>query len=157
MKVGVTGHQERDGIDWAWVSRAIRTELAQLAVTEALSSLAAGTDQIFAEVALDLRIPVLAVLPLLGYDAFFEGAVLVNYRRLLERCARFNLPITGDEEEAFFEAGKYIADHCDVLLAVWDGQPAQGLGGTADVVTYAKRKTSRIIHFNPLKETIRAI
>ncbi|MFG2777635.1 hypothetical protein ACGFY7_07180 [Streptomyces prunicolor] len=26
----------------------------------------------------------------------------------------------------------------DVLLAVWDGRPARGYGGTADVVTYAR-------------------
>lgn len=27
----------------------------------------------------------------------------------------------------------------DRLLAVWDGKPARGFGGTADVVAYARR------------------
>ena len=31
-----------------------------------------------------------------------------------------------------------VADRCDLLIAVWDGQPAQGLGGTGDVVRYAR-------------------
>jgi hypothetical protein len=26
-------------------------------------------------------------------------------------------------------AGRTVADRCDLLLAVWDGQPAAGLGG----------------------------
>jgi hypothetical protein len=34
-------------------------------------------------------------------------------------------------------AGRTVADRCDLLLAVWDGQPAAGLGGTADVVSHA--------------------
>jgi hypothetical protein len=28
----------------------------------------------------------------------------------------------------------------DRLLAVWDGKPAQGLGGTGDIVAYAKSR-----------------
>ena len=31
-------------------------------------------------------------------------------------------------------AGKYIADHCDALLAVWDGNPQQSVCGTEAVV-----------------------
>ena len=27
-----------------------------------------------------------------------------------------------------------------MLVAVWDGQPARGLGGTADVVAYARQR-----------------
>jgi hypothetical protein len=31
-------------------------------------------------------------------------------------------------------------DRSSVLVAVWDGQPARGLGGTADVVAYARQR-----------------
>jgi hypothetical protein len=31
-------------------------------------------------------------------------------------------------------------DRSDVLLAVWDGQPARGPGGTGDVVAYARAR-----------------
>jgi hypothetical protein len=31
-------------------------------------------------------------------------------------------------------------DRSDVLLAVWDGRPARGFGGTGDVVAYARRR-----------------
>lgn len=32
--------------------------------------------------------------------------------------------------------GRTVVGRCDLLLAVWDGQPAAGLGGTADVVSH---------------------
>ena len=31
-----------------------------------------------------------------------------------------------------------LAPRCDRLLAVWDGLPSRGLGGTGDIVTYAR-------------------
>ncbi|WP_237707452.1 hypothetical protein [Serinicoccus profundi] len=41
-------------------------------------------------------------------------------------------------EDAYLAAGRRVVDLCDVLVAVWDGLPAQGKGGTADVVEYAR-------------------
>ena len=38
------------------------------------------------------------------------------------------------------DAGKVVVDRSSVLLAVWDGQPSRGLGGTADVVAYARQR-----------------
>ncbi len=37
-------------------------------------------------------------------------------------------------------AGRAVADRSDLLLAVWDGAPAAGLGGTADIVRYAEER-----------------
>lgn len=31
-----------------------------------------------------------------------------------------------------------MIDHCDRLVAVWDGLPARGYGGTADAVACAR-------------------
>ncbi|MFF4619567.1 hypothetical protein [Nonomuraea jabiensis] len=33
-----------------------------------------------------------------------------------------------------------ILEDADLLFAVWDGQPARGYGGTADVVAEARRR-----------------
>ena len=61
--VGITGHQKRRGLDYEWVSDALRAELTALGdVSRALSSLAAGADPRFATAALELNIPVTAVL-----------------------------------------------------------------------------------------------
>jgi hypothetical protein len=155
MQVGITGHQEREGIQWSWVDAAVRVELRKLTnVQKAFSSLAAGSDQVFAEAAIGLRIPVVAVMPLEGYERFFDGAALTNYQRLLGECQVIQLRWNGDPEQAFFEAGKFIVDQCDLLFAVWDGASAEGLGGTGDVVSYARQKHRPVMHINPLTHTV---
>jgi hypothetical protein len=158
MKIGITGHQYRAGIDWDWVRTAMRMELAKIAnVGRAYSSLAVGSDQTFAEVALGLLIPVSAVLPLEGYERFFEGEGLSTFRRLLSRCEKIELRWKGSPDRAFFEAGRGIVDYCDILFAVWDGENSKGLGGTADIVEYALGKSKRVIHLNPITKTIESI
>jgi hypothetical protein len=158
MKIGVTGHQERMGIQWSWVRKAVQVELSKLKnVQQALSSLAAGSDQVFAEVAISLGVPLVAIVPLEGYERFFEASALANYRKLLAHCEQVQLWWTGDPERAFFEAGKFITENCDLLFAVWDGEPAEGLGGTADVVTYAQQKRRPIVHINPCAESVSRI
>ena len=37
-------------------------------------------------------------------------------------------------------ASELMLDHAGQLWAVWDGQPARGYGGTADVVAAARAK-----------------
>jgi hypothetical protein len=75
----------------------------------------------------------------------------------LKLCNKISLPRTADTEKAFFDAGKYIVDSIDILFAVWDGKEAAGLGGTADIVTYAKSINRTIIHLDPVKRTISRI
>lgn len=158
MRVGITGHQEREGIKWPWVADAIRRELARVEnVQKALSSLAAGSDQVFAEVALGLGIQLVAVVPLDRYERFFQKGSLANYQRLLDASEVVQLGWRGEPELAFFEAGKFIVENCDELFAVWDGQSAEGLGGTGDVVTYAQRVGRPILHINPCTETVARI
>ena len=41
---------------------------------------------------------------------------------------------------AYFAAGRDVVNGCDILLALWDGEPSRGLGGTADIVAYAKKR-----------------
>jgi hypothetical protein len=108
---------------------------------EALSCLAAGADQLFADIALDSGVPVTAVIPGMDYEAHLDDdAARAGYRRILGACAnRVELPPEPTHEEAYFAAGRWIVDHCDRLIAVWDGRPARGLGGTGDVVAYARR------------------
>jgi hypothetical protein len=140
------------------VEHTIRVELARVGnVHKALSSLAAGSDQVFAQAAIRLGIPVIAVVPLEGYERFFEGLALANYRKLLDQCELIQLARKGDPERAFFEAGKFIVDNCDWLFAVWDGAGAEGLGGTGDVVGYAQHKHRPVVHINPFAETVRRI
>jgi hypothetical protein len=156
MKVGITGHQERKGIQWLWVKDTIYAALYKLGnVDKALSSLAAGSDQVFAEAALSLGIPVVAVIPLEGYEQFFKGSSLVTYRRLLSQSEPVHLKWSGDPERAFFEAGKRVVDESDLMFAVWDGEQAKGLGGTGDIVEYARQEGKPLIHIDPIAKAVR--
>jgi hypothetical protein len=38
---------------------------------------------------------------------------------------------------AYEAVGRFVARHCDLLVAVWDGKPSNGRGGTAEIVHYA--------------------
>jgi hypothetical protein len=103
--IGVTGHQKRKGLDWNWVNVTLRAELAALGkVDRAMSSLAAGADQRFAAVALELNIPVTAVLPMSGYERFLRGRDLDRYRALLARCDQLALDGGARPNEAFLAA-----------------------------------------------------
>jgi hypothetical protein len=156
ISIGVSGHQKRAGIDWNWVAGALRSELAKTGpISAAFSSLAAGSDQVFADVAISLGIAVVAVLPMEGYERYFEGQDLAKFRRILNRSERVQLKWSGDPERAFFEAGKFVVDKSDLLFAIWDGEPADGLGGTADIVDYAEKSSCKIIQIDPIERQIR--
>ncbi len=154
-KIGVTGHQARSGLDWSWTRSSIAAALRDAApVREALTSLAIGTDQVFAEEALRLAIKVKAIIPFSDYARCFENSGLDAYRSLLARCTEtVVLERTGSDQDAFLAAGMRVVDECDLLLAVWDGEPAVGPGGTAEVVAHALACGRRVVHLNPFLRT----
>jgi hypothetical protein len=49
-------------------------------------------------------------------------------------------------------AGRGTVAHCDVLLAVWDGRPPRGRGGTGDVISIAINRGTAVAHIpvNPV-------
>jgi hypothetical protein len=113
---------------------------------EALSSLAAGADQLFAEIALACGAELVVVTPSRDFEAgFADPAELAGYRGLKKQAREeILLDYPCASELAYLAAGKYIVDRSDLLLAVWDGKPARGLGGTADVVAYARESGKRV-------------
>lgn len=109
-------------------------------------SLAAGADQLFADAVLRLGGVLEVVIPAHGYDETLAGASLDGYRRLLRCASRVDvLPYGRPSEAAFMAAGRKVVDTSDALLAVWDGQPSRGLGGTADVVDHARATGRRVV------------
>ena len=152
LRIGVTGHRvlpESPGLA-DQITRAIeriRSLVPAGGVTPiqfaVLSPLAEGADRLVADVVLALPDAVLeAVLPLAQQDYQNDFTTAESRRRfseLLAGAARIvELPATETREEAYEQAGQYVVEQSDVLLAVWDGHAAQGQGGTAEVVAWAR-------------------
>jgi hypothetical protein len=48
------------------------------------------------------------------------------------------MTVAGTEREDAYElAGRAVVDRCDVVVALWDGLPARGRAGCAEIVQYA--------------------
>ena len=156
MIAGITGHQDL-GDARAWVRRVIAEEVDRRRVTRGLTSLAAGADQLFAEVLLEIGIPYETVVPCAGYEqTFADTAVRNQFERLLATSARVEqLPYDSPSEECFLAAGQRIVIECELLLAVWNGEPARGLGGTGDIVAFARSRRRSWIHIDPEERAVR--
>jgi hypothetical protein len=154
--IGVTGHQHFEGVsNKSWIKKQVFKVTEVLDIEMGYSSLAIGADMLFAEILLARKIKLFAVIPSVDYDKTFGESDLIHYQSLLQNASdKIMLNFSHPNEEAFFEAGKYVARHSDLLLVIWDGQPAKGLGGTGDVFNYALGQGKPIIHINPwTKET----
>ncbi|MEO5612838.1 MAG: hypothetical protein ABIT68_08880, partial [Sphingomicrobium sp.] len=116
-----------------------------------VSALADGADQIAAEAALDLGFSLQAALPFTRdeYRRDFQRAeAATRFDALIGKAdSVLELPGTrASEPEAYMMAGRATVAHCDILIAVWDGLPARGRGGTAEVVELAIKRGSPVIH-----------
>ncbi len=140
MIIGISGHQNLPAAARRQAEDDIRPVLArQHGPFTGMTSLAEGADQLFAELVLKAGGSLHAVIPARGYETTFSGHALDTYHRLLGAATETTrLPFEAPDEAAFHAAGTYIVEHCDLLVAVWDGRPARGLGGTGDAVAHAR-------------------
>jgi hypothetical protein len=116
------------------------------------SPLAEGADRLFAEEALRLGYRLNCVMPFAmeSFEHDFQGpdsyehASLERFRAILARAeaakvlTRFEL--NGRRErtrEAYEAAGRVVLNQSDLLVAVWDGGGANGVGGTVDTLRAA--------------------
>jgi len=142
MRVGITGHRGLSDV----VGQQVRALLTQ-AVTSydtkdllGVSCIADGPDSWFAQTVLDHGGQIEVVLPAGQYRADLPDGHHPTYDELLRRAAKVHR--TGFDtsgSHAHMAGSELLVDQVDELLAVWDGQPARGYGGTADVVTYARQ------------------
>jgi len=159
--VGVIGHrdlreEELDRISDS-LTEILRDVQAQAGTTPVwlLTSLAEGADQLAAEVAGDLDIPVLALLPMPASEYatdFAAGAPRDRFQALLARSARVlladdlvleGIDLSGEayadpeqRNRAYRRCARLLSDCSHLLIGVWDGKPADQLGGTADTLAY---------------------
>ncbi len=152
MIVGITGHRKLSNA--AWVRTALQQIFEEISITHGFTCLAAGADELFAKLLLQNHVGYTAVIPCVNYDLTFEKSTLNDFLFSKKNASDLiELNIIEPTEEAFSEAGKIVVDRSEILIAVWDAQNAKGLGGTGDIVEYAKLNEKKIIHINPLTKT----
>jgi hypothetical protein len=140
VAIGATGHRNLTDATAVLIGGALRNWLCAFDSIIGVTSLAAGADQLFARAVLAAGGRLHAVIPASGYESTFEIDDSASFRELLALSAeRLQLPFERPSEQAYWAAGREVVRRSDRLLAIWDGQPAGGLGGTADVVGYARQ------------------
>jgi hypothetical protein len=140
-RVAVTGHRGLSPQVCAIVDNAIRATLAEQdpATLVGISCLADGADQIFAHAILDTGGALEVVVPAVGYRDGLPAEAQPAYDQLLARASTVTrLDHQESTSTAHMEASTRMLRDADMLIAVWDGQPARGYGCTADVVNHAR-------------------
>ncbi len=160
LLVGVVGHRDLLVEELPALRAAITQVLDTLKTTEPgvrvklLSSMADGADLLGADVATELGIDVIALLPFseaqcrsdletdaarAKFDAIMSGAERLELSAPEGRSS--NALKDGDSlrEQQFARAGAILARYCSVLIAIWDGQETGHAAGTARVVDHRRR------------------
>ena len=149
--IGVTGHRKLE-------NQPALTDAVHLAIEKikqmipslkstplslcVLSPLAEGADRLVAREV--LRVPgamLEVILPLEKDDYMREFQTKESkeeFEGLLSQASSVRiLPNRGSRTEVYAQVGCYIVDHCDVLIALWNGKTAAGKGGTQEIVQHA--------------------
>jgi hypothetical protein len=80
------------------------------------------------------------------FDALLQRADCVVEPRSTDPAGRTQTEESRDV--GYKRVGMQIAQSCEILVTVWDGQPAQGHGGTAEVIEYALSLNRVVIWVN---------
>jgi uncharacterized phage-like protein YoqJ len=133
------------------VTEQIRSALEDLKPTQAISGMALGVDQWAAQICIELDIPFIAAVPFEGQEKVWPEASKKTYQELLDKAERI-VVVTPGKYDAWKmqKRNEWMVDHCDVLIAVWNGDL---LGGTSNCVAYAKSVGKEIIRITPEAST----
>ena len=150
ISIGVTGHRflgEAELLIAAIDRVAARIEQKYPGeVWSVVSSLAEGADRLVVRRFLHTH-PALAIivpLPLPVAEYLKDFPTAESQQEFHELLAMSRQVIQPEEfatrEEAYRAAGIAMLDASDVLIALWNGQPARGTGGTGEIVALARQR-----------------
>ncbi len=165
LVVGVTGHRDLVPEETATIKQRVRTFFEGLQAEYptlplmVMTPLAEGADRIAAEVAEELGIPCVILLPMPRqiYQSDFQGDSLVEFHKMLEIGEVVELPLLDGasrddvatpghaRDMQYAQLGAYLAAHSHILLAVWDGKPSAAPGGTGHVIHFHQHDVIELI------------
>jgi hypothetical protein len=168
LVIGATGHRDLRDEDIHALKDAVAAAITRLkreylnddpeTPLIVLSSLAEGADRLIARVAMDLGAKLIAPLPMepdeyrrdfeserrlkpdaaAGFDELKELAVAKPVMRFAEGNDAVNVREDSRRALQYREVGLYIVRHCHVLIALWNGDESEAVGGTAEVVRFKR-------------------
>jgi len=155
LAIGFTGHRNLPP-DEAKCRQLIRNFLAEkkaavAGIVYGVSSVAEGADLLFAESCLQLGIPLQVLLPFPREDFLknFDPAARARSERVMQKAV--SVEVTGDPafpEQRYYECGIEMVQRSQLIVALWDGESARGLGGTAEIVSFASTMGRPVVWFH---------
>lgn len=153
MIVAFTGHRpdklggyKLPNPTYLHVCQQIDKALQEMKPEKVISGMALGVDQWAAHIAYKLKIPFLAAVPFEGQEKAWPKISQVTYHLLMRMASERHIVCDGGYAAYKMQVrNEWMVDHCDLLIAVWDGTP----GGTGNCVEYAKSKNKEIFYINP--------
>ncbi|MEV0897348.1 hypothetical protein [Actinoplanes sp. NPDC049802] len=144
--IGVTGHIRLRPATHRLILRELVELLSGYPRVHGVTCLAEGSDQIFARAVRACRGTFDVVLPVPAATA----PPAAPPPRLLRQARRVTrLEVAGPPEAAYEAASREVVERSDVLVAIWDGDPTGGRGGTAETVEWAKAMGRRVVRVWP--------
>lgn len=175
LRVGITGSRDLSNADTAILEDAIGSVLADVAnaihgsasdqsigkfysdsppILTLISPLAEGADRLTARLAVNRKWRLTAPLPFarVEYERDFPDTVN-EFCTLLEVAIADGqvVELAGTrqrEQEAYHDVGRFVLNHSDILIAIWDGGPPAKVGGTAHIASEARALGIPIIWIN---------
>jgi hypothetical protein len=151
LAIGFTGHRTLD--DEANCRKLIfdflkREKLSASGLVYGISSVAAGGDLLFAESCIELELPLCVLLPMPAeeFKKDFNATDWARAEAVLSKAA--SVEVTSGEQsrdECYYECGIETVQQSRLLLALWNGEPSQGLGGTEDIVSFAQQTGKPVV------------
>lgn len=158
MRVGITGHSNLTPDSVPVVADALGKVLADLGdPVVGVTCLARGADQIFARVVVESGGEIVVILPAADYrDRKVKPDNRAEFEALYSRAIEVQvLPFETSNRAAYMAASEAVLSGVDHLVAVWDGKPSGGHGGTGDVVSAARERGITVTVVWPIGATRR--
>ncbi len=144
MYIAVTGHRpKRLGNEYDYkgpysdyIDFELRKIIEKLKPTHMISGMALGVDTIFAHLALEKNIPLIAAIPFKGQENNWLPKNQEEYFNIINHSLTEKRYISEPGYVAWkmYKRDRWMVDNCDHLIVVWDGQPG---GGTYSTLQYA--------------------
>ncbi len=144
LAIGFTGHRHLpdEAKSRAQILQLLEEKKEQTqGIVYGVSSAAAGGDLLFAETCIHLGLPLRILLPMPKeqFRKDFDGPTWKRVEDVLRLA--MSVEVTGGEQDRdarYYECGIETVLQSRLLLALWDGEPSRGLGGTEQIVSFAK-------------------